>query len=61
MHAAMLQDVSTVMELCRRWYPKLWRKMPRVPAAHTALADVTQSIRLLEYFRNNMFKSRPPA
>jgi len=48
-----------VMELCRRWYPKLWRKMPRVPAAHTALADVTQSIRLLEYFRNSMFKPLP--
>ncbi len=54
-----MQDVSTVMELCRRWYPKLWRKMPRVPPAHTALTDVTQSIRLLEYFRNNMFKPLP--
>ena len=46
-----LQDVSTVMELCRRWFPAEYNKAPRKRNAHTALSDIQDSIRQLRHYR----------
>ncbi len=49
-------DVSTVKELCRRWYPQQWSGIPYKKGAHRALDDITESIKELKYYRNNIFK-----
>lgn len=38
-----VQDVSTVLELCRRWYPKDYKHAPRNRGRHTAFADIQVS------------------
>ena len=43
-------DVSTLKELCRRWKPELARGFAK-ESAHTALADVRESIEELKYYR----------
>ena len=37
-------DVSTVKELCRRWYPGVLAKAPEKKTAHRALDDVLESV-----------------
>lgn len=49
-------DVSTLKEICRRWYPKEWRKAPRKKNNHTALSDILESIEELKYYRTAIFK-----
>ncbi len=51
-------DVSSLKELCRRWYPAAYRKRPGKAEAHRALADVRESIAELRYYREAML--RPP-
>jgi oligoribonuclease len=51
-------DVSSFKELCRRWYPDVYRKRPAKTEAHRALADVHESIAELRYYRDAML--RPP-
>jgi oligoribonuclease len=51
-------DVSSLKELCRRWYPELYRKRPGKQETHRALADVRESIAELVYYRDHLF--RPP-
>lgn len=41
-------DVSSIKELCRRWYPRVYFAQPRKGMAHRALADITESIRELD-------------
>lgn len=48
-------DVSTVKELARRWCYDLYRKAPRKASAHTALADIRESIDELKYYRRVLF------
>ncbi|XP_071952826.1 oligoribonuclease, mitochondrial-like [Antedon mediterranea] len=48
-------DVSTVKELCRRWYPTALRTAPSKMAAHRALDDIKESIKELKYYRQNIF------
>lgn len=43
-------DVSTVKELCKRWQPEVARGFAK-RAAHTALADIRESIDELRYYR----------
>lgn len=43
-------DVSTVKELCRRWAPEVARGFDK-RSAHTALADIRESIEELRYYR----------
>ncbi|KAK9838571.1 hypothetical protein WJX81_007867 [Elliptochloris bilobata] len=52
-------DVSTVMELCRRWYPRAYRRAPRKKALHTAKSDIYESLDQLRFYRQAIFK-RPP-
>ncbi|PAA50874.1 hypothetical protein BOX15_Mlig017627g3, partial [Macrostomum lignano] len=49
-------DVSTVKELCKRWYPGL--QAPAKLGSHRALADIQESIRELQFYRQQVFQ--PP-
>jgi oligoribonuclease len=44
-------DVSTLKELCRRWRPEVSRGFTK-RGAHTALADILESIEELRYYRD---------
>ncbi|XP_071780961.1 small fragment nuclease [Centroberyx gerrardi] len=50
-------DVSTIKELCRRWFPEEYKMAPQKKASHRALDDITESIRELQFYRANVFKS----
>jgi oligoribonuclease len=52
-------DVSSVKELCRRWYPRVFYAKPDKGLAHRALADIMESIRELEYYRRTLFVPLP--
>lgn len=49
-------DVSTVKELCRRWRPDLSAQVNKT-GAHTALADIHESIEELRYYRQHFIKA----
>lgn len=51
-------DVSTVKELCRRWYPEDYEFAPKKAASHRALDDISESIKELQFYRNNIFKKK---
>ena len=52
-------DVSTVKELCRRWFPRIYYAQPEKGQAHRALADVRESVRELAYYRRTVFVPQP--
>jgi len=58
LHYRMI-DVSSVKELCRRWYPRVYFGQPAKGLAHRALADIRESIRELEYYRRTIFVPLP--
>lgn len=58
LHYRMI-DVSSIKELCRRWYPRVYFGQPAKGLAHRALADVLESIRELEYYRRTVFVPLP--
>lgn len=58
LHYRMI-DVSSVKELCRRWYPKIYYGQPEKGLSHRALADIKESIRELEYYRRTAFVPLP--
>ncbi|MGC5289895.1 oligoribonuclease [Micromonospora sp. DT231] len=58
LHYRMI-DVSSIKELCRRWYPRVYFGQPQKGLAHRALADVRESIRELEYYRRTLFVPLP--
>jgi oligoribonuclease len=45
-------DVSTIKELCRRWKPEVMKGFEK-RGAHTALADIEESIDELRYYRQH--------
>jgi oligoribonuclease len=49
-------DVSTVKELCRRWYPAEYEKRPGKQGSHRALGDIRESIEELRYYRQVAFR-----
>ncbi|KAE8592180.1 hypothetical protein XENTR_v10018676 [Xenopus tropicalis] len=49
-------DVSTVKELCRRWNPDEYGLAPKKAASHRALDDIRESIKELQFYRENIFK-----
>lgn len=49
-------DVSSLKELCRRWYPQEYRRRPPKSATHRALDDIRESIEELRYYRSAMLK-----
>ncbi|GAA4875628.1 MULTISPECIES: oligoribonuclease [Saccharopolyspora] len=52
-------DVSSIKELCRRWYPRIYFAQPEKGLAHRALADIRESIRELAYYRRTAFVEPP--
>lgn len=58
LHYRMI-DVSSIKELCRRWYPRVYFGQPAKGLAHRALADIRESIRELEYYRRSIFVPLP--
>jgi oligoribonuclease len=48
-------DVSTVKELCRRWYPAQLHKAPAKKTTHRALDDVRESVAELAFYRRTIF------
>jgi oligoribonuclease len=52
-------DVSSIKELCRRWYPRIYYAQPGKGLAHRALADIKESILELEYYRRTAFVPAP--
>ncbi len=52
-------DVSSVKELCRRWFPRVFFAKPEKGLAHRALADIEESIRELAYYRRTLFVAPP--
>jgi oligoribonuclease len=52
-------DVSTVKELGKRWYPKVYFQAPKKDGGHRALADILESIEELRYYRKTVFVEGP--
>jgi len=58
LHYRMI-DVSSIKELARRWYPRVYFAQPQKGLAHRALADIIESIRELAYYRQTLFVADP--
>ena len=58
LHYRMI-DVSSIKELCRRWYPRIYYGQPEKGLAHRALADIQESIKELRYYRRTAFAPPP--
>lgn len=52
-------DVSTLKELSRRWYPRIYFNAPEKNGGHRATADILESIRELRYYREAMCVPQP--
>ncbi|MCE7480865.1 MULTISPECIES: oligoribonuclease [Actinomycetes] len=52
-------DVSSFKELSRRWYPRVFFQAPAKDGGHRALADILESIRELQYYREAVFVAEP--
>lgn len=51
-------DVSTLKELAKRWYPRVYACAPKKHGGHRALADILESIQELEYYRRALFPAQ---
>ena len=52
-------DVSSIKELARRWYPRAYFASPAKRGGHRALADITESVQELRYYREAIFVPQP--
>jgi oligoribonuclease len=52
-------DVSSLKELVRRWYPRVYFNLPKKNGSHRALADIRESIQELRYYRASVLVSEP--
>lgn len=52
-------DVSSIKELARRWFPRVYFQAPAKNGGHRALADILESIRELDYYRRALFVAEP--
>ncbi|MDQ1128758.1 oligoribonuclease [Microbacterium sp. SORGH_AS_0888] len=52
-------DVSSIKELSKRWYPRVFHNAPAKHGGHRALADIRESIRELAYYRQAVFVPEP--
>ena len=58
LHYRMI-DVSSIKELARRWFPRVYFAQPQKGLAHRALADIIESVRELAYYRRTRFVDGP--
>jgi oligoribonuclease len=49
-------DVSSLKELCRRWYPTEYRARPSKAESHRALDDIRESVNELRYYRSTILR-----
>jgi oligoribonuclease len=54
-----LVDVSSIKELTRRWYPRVYFASPEKKGNHRALGDIRDSISELRYYRDAVFVAQP--
>jgi oligoribonuclease len=54
-----LVDVSSIKELARRWFPRVYYSAPAKHGGHRALADIRESIQELKYYREALFVAHP--
>lgn len=52
-------DVSSLKELVRRWYPRVYFSLPKKNGSHRALADIKESILELRYYRDSVLVPAP--
>ncbi|WP_043993526.1 oligoribonuclease [Leifsonia xyli] len=52
-------DVSSIKELARRWFPRVYFNAPEKNGGHRALADILESVRELDYYRRAAFVAEP--
>ena len=52
-------DVSSIKELVRRWYPRVYFQAPAKTGNHRALGDIRDSIEELKYYRATVFVPLP--
>ena len=52
-------DVSSIKELARRWYPRVYFASPAKTGGHRALGDILDSIDELRYYREALFVPQP--
>jgi len=58
LHYRMI-DVSSLKELAKRWYPRVYQSQPEKGLAHRALDDIKESIVQLAYYRRTLFVAPP--
>jgi oligoribonuclease len=58
LHYRMI-DVSSIKELAKRWYPRVYQSQPAKGLAHRALADIRESIEELKFYRSTLFVPAP--
>ena len=58
LHYRMI-DVSSIKELAKRWYPRVYQSQPEKGLAHRALADIQESVQELDYYRRTLFVPPP--
>ncbi|KGA08274.1 MAG: oligoribonuclease [actinobacterium acAMD-5] len=58
MHYRLL-DVSSVKEIVRRWYPRVFFGTPDKVGNHRALSDIRESIQELKFYRDLVFQPDP--
>ena len=58
LHYRMI-DVSSIKELARRWFPRVYFAQPAKGLAHRALADIIESVRELAYYQRTVFVPAP--
>ena len=52
-------DVSSLKELAKRWFPRVYYNIPAKHGGHRALADIRESIQELKYYREVLLVSEP--
>ena len=52
-------DVSSLKELSRRWFPRVYFQLPKKTGNHRALADILESIQELRYYRQAILVPAP--
>src|SRR5690606_7357249 len=52
-------DVSSIKELSRHWFPRVYFNSPTKDGGHRALADILESTRELAYYRTALFVGEP--
>ncbi len=54
-----LVDVSSIKELVRRWFPRIYFNSPSKHGGHRALVDIRESIEELKFYREAVFVPQP--